>query len=525
MKYLIVCVDGTWQQPFGGTSYPTNVQIISEILSTVQQNAPAVIHYEAGVGTGYDPYNDGLYGRSVPFKIKNIYKFLVDNYEEGDQIYCFGFSRGAFIVRSLVALIHHCGLLKKGAHYNARMIEEIVDNNYLKRGRHRSLHYPLFPAGTVEIAYMGLFDTVHGLTPEARARHPVETLIGVARARHAIAQGEPRAAFNYDSWNHVDPSVTTHEQKVFLGSHADVGGGWDDFVKYRDDRGDYVLFRLANIPLLWILEGSGLRVRPHPYTHLPPPPPYDPRRPMIHYTTHLRNYCHSPLSFKDMGGTFQGIVTCLVYNLMGRINRSFPAGSFYPYNHEAPPVVSIVAGEHLGVGGGYHYHEAPLVEVVVDEPADRGVVMRAVLEDLLARLEILIRSAQQVDVLYDQQNHVLRGIIADHEIVRDRLLIKRSAFQLTNEKLLRRVLSLKAVMPSSRSRLIKECNELIDQLIAQVADVQSELRATITLVQGDLGAQMVFGPAAALGIPAARVVAAGGAAVGGAAAVAQAGFG
>jgi hypothetical protein len=108
MKQLIVCSDGTWQKIT--SPYPTNVVKITQAIA---YNSNNLIFYGEGIGTGnlIDRIAGGLFELGIDKNIQDAYRFLCLNYAPGDQIYLFGFSRGAYTVRSLVGLIRSVEML------------------------------------------------------------------------------------------------------------------------------------------------------------------------------------------------------------------------------------------------------------------------------------------------------------------------------------------------------------------------------------------------------------------------------
>ncbi len=117
MKRLIVCCDGTWQKLT--STYPTNVvKIAQAIQSSSSSGTPQIVFYDEGVGSGNaaeklmakgDKILGGAFGLGIDNNIQDAYRFLCLNYEPGDEIYLFGFSRGAYTVRSLAGLIRNSG--------------------------------------------------------------------------------------------------------------------------------------------------------------------------------------------------------------------------------------------------------------------------------------------------------------------------------------------------------------------------------------------------------------------------------
>jgi uncharacterized protein (DUF2235 family) len=85
------------------------------IVPTAPDGMGQVVFYDQGVGTGnrLDHWLGGALGQGLEKNVEDAYRFLMHNYDEGDEIYLFGFSRGAFTARSTVGLIRNCGLLYK----------------------------------------------------------------------------------------------------------------------------------------------------------------------------------------------------------------------------------------------------------------------------------------------------------------------------------------------------------------------------------------------------------------------------
>ena len=115
MKRLVICCDGTWNRPDS-----PNITNIEKIARTVQTDpassgdVPQLVYYLSGVGgAGYE--TDRILGGAFGFGLFNNmlagYRFLAQNYEPGDEVFVFGFSRGAFTARTLVGMIGYFTLL------------------------------------------------------------------------------------------------------------------------------------------------------------------------------------------------------------------------------------------------------------------------------------------------------------------------------------------------------------------------------------------------------------------------------
>src|SRR5690349_15380028 len=118
MRRLAIFCDGTWNKL--SAPNPTNVVIGSRsVLSLAPDGTQQITYYNEGVGTTYVIHEGlesafaGAFGRGLFDKIADAYRFLMFNYTAGDEIYIFGFSRGAFTARSLAGMIRKCGILRK----------------------------------------------------------------------------------------------------------------------------------------------------------------------------------------------------------------------------------------------------------------------------------------------------------------------------------------------------------------------------------------------------------------------------
>ena len=117
-KRLVVCCDGTWNVPDRidrGQLSPSNVVHIA--LATADRDAEGrrqLVFYDTGVGTRrFEHVLGGAFGFGLSSKVKDAYRFLIETYEPGDEIFLFGFSRGAYTARSTAGLIRNCGILRR----------------------------------------------------------------------------------------------------------------------------------------------------------------------------------------------------------------------------------------------------------------------------------------------------------------------------------------------------------------------------------------------------------------------------
>ncbi|MCR6645917.1 MAG: DUF2235 domain-containing protein [Terricaulis sp.] len=274
MKRLVVCCDGTWQRLYGGAL--TNVALTARSIAARDHDGNAqIVYYSAGVGAQLERSSlwQGMTGDTLDENLIEAYTFINLNYEPGDQLYLFGFSRGAYTVRSLAGLLRKCGVLRR-AHVDKTHAALKLYRDHATRTsspeaeRFRIAHAAAWPRiaapftnppTDLRIAYLGVWDTVGslgiprilpislGLNKQYQF-HDTALSRAVERARHAVAIDERRKAFAPTLWSNVDAFNTPGAsprvaQAWFPGDHGGVGGG-------DVSRG------LSNCALLWVLEGA-----------------------------------------------------------------------------------------------------------------------------------------------------------------------------------------------------------------------------------------------------------------------------
>ena len=106
-KNIVIFSDGTGQK--GGSEKNTNVYKLFNMIE--DRTNKQIAFYDPGVGTDWRLVTGNISGRGITDNIKQCYEFLFDNFKAGDQLYLFGFSRGAATVRSLSSFIHMFGIL------------------------------------------------------------------------------------------------------------------------------------------------------------------------------------------------------------------------------------------------------------------------------------------------------------------------------------------------------------------------------------------------------------------------------
>jgi uncharacterized protein (DUF2235 family) len=262
-KNIVLCSDGTGNRDIKGRG--TNVFKLFEAVDlnghrTNPDLDTQLAFYDDGVGTGGNPIRrliGGAAGLGLKSNVKELYRELSRVYDEGDSIFLFGFSRGAFTVRTLAGMIGVCGVLKGESFKTARALKSAVEDAYetyratydsyatkalgrmlgwpdaqtaLANFRHRyALH------SNVAISFIGVWDTVDAVgLPFATTdfvnrvllqfKFPTQDLgRHVQRACHALSIDDQRIAFEPVLWNGPDPRI---QQVWFSGVHSNVGGGY-----------------------------------------------------------------------------------------------------------------------------------------------------------------------------------------------------------------------------------------------------------------------------------------------------------
>ncbi|MBA2811460.1 DUF2235 domain-containing protein [Streptomyces sp. KM273126] len=238
-KRLIVCCDGTWS--VADQSSDTNV---AKVAWSIQENDDQLVYHKGGADTRrWEPLRGGSVGLSR--SILDAYSFLIDKYEPSDQLFVFGFSRGAYTARSLVGLVRSAGILRRE---NASRIDEAWFWYRSRTDPPDAVAPTLFRqayAHQAGIHFIGVWDTVGPLgIPSAVpgslysatiarlnrrwAFHDTELSMAVKGAFHALAIDEERDIFRPTLWRQQPRAADSGQelkQVWFTGAHADVGGG------------------------------------------------------------------------------------------------------------------------------------------------------------------------------------------------------------------------------------------------------------------------------------------------------------
>lgn len=290
-RRLVIFADGT------GNAFTTQESNVWRIYQALDRSDPDQLPcYIKGVGTsGFKPfaYLDGATGIGVPSNVRKLYEFICWNWREGTELYLFGFSRGAFTIRTLVGMIHHEGIIPRSfggqpvaraemrrnvmaawRHYRGesfetysptivitRWVRDRILTIYQSVLKHRS--YSAVRAeqsasqASAKISFVGLFDTVEAYgVPIEELRRAIDVTIWpisfrnyhmsdrVERACHALALDDERTTFHPLQIERTSEEERERIKEVwFAGVHSDVGGGYPDG-------------QLSYEPLCWIIDNA-----------------------------------------------------------------------------------------------------------------------------------------------------------------------------------------------------------------------------------------------------------------------------
>ena len=278
-KRLAVFLDGTWNS----VNSNTNVWRMRALCAAKSQDGkPQLVYYEIGV----NGFLGGVFGQGLDDNIRLAYEWLVENYNDGDEIFIFGFSRGAFTARALAGLVAIDGVLKAGSPigvselferyrkgneetiWKLKEIEASGDKSKLTEQERWLLKY----SQPANVKVIGVWDTVGSVGLAAGniqgiSRSQFDYLqtglrLPIQNGYHALAIDEHRPDFAPTLWDIRHPKdpnapiapprpMSGVEQRWFVGAHANVGGGYETDL-------------LNQAPLRWMMkkaESHGLSFR------------------------------------------------------------------------------------------------------------------------------------------------------------------------------------------------------------------------------------------------------------------------
>jgi uncharacterized protein (DUF2235 family) len=269
-KNVVICCDGT------ANEFAIDRTNVLKLFFTLVHDHNQLAFYHPGIGT-MEPAGANTpirrkaakvlgqaIGYGLEYDIADAYTFLMNHFEAGDQLFVFGFSRGAYTVRAVTSLLHMYGLIRRGneplIRYAIRMMvglnrlqrnrtkqntQELLDQvqGYFKLAEEFKAHFCSVPCNP---HFVGVWDTVSSVGwIENPTRLPyTSNNPDIAIGRHAVAIDERRAFFRTNLWR---PTVTGGPKDIkqvwFPGVHCDVGGGYAEAES-----------GLSKIALKWMLD-------------------------------------------------------------------------------------------------------------------------------------------------------------------------------------------------------------------------------------------------------------------------------
>jgi uncharacterized protein (DUF2235 family) len=255
-KNVVVLCDGTGQDPY---RYAIQTQYLSNVLrlfTICRKDETQAVFYQPGIGSSSNaltrPFVLGA-GLGVHRDVAACYEFLMKSYVEGDKVYLFGFSRGAYVVRAVASLVHAYGILRPHqTNFIRTLIVQIkalraLSDSAKRRKRFETLRY-FFKSHAHPCSpwFVGVWDTVASI--RERSLGFIVNNPSIQIGRQALAIDERRAFFTPVLWRSPDdPEVPCGPRDVkqvwFPGAHSDVGGSYRPEDSF-----------LADVSLDWMLQ-------------------------------------------------------------------------------------------------------------------------------------------------------------------------------------------------------------------------------------------------------------------------------
>lgn len=307
-KNIVICCDGT------GNQIDSTISNVLKLYRILEKGDRQRVYYNPGIGTigqknawqRFKQEARGVFGLVTGYGLDDdvlgAYHFLSQTYEEGDKVWLFGFSRGAYTVRVLAAFIHVIGVLrpdqlnlagyaltafKRSSADSQRVNRRKPGDGKTDRGDENhsteleaAWHFSrVVGVKTIRIEFVGVWDTVASVIipsedtflPDLQTLRFTRTNSSVKTFRQAMAIDERRRMFRLNAWKEGQPyrpapfnPASEIPQDVlqvwFAGVHADIGGGYPE-----SESG------LSKYPLLWMIEeahAKGLLVNRAMVNHL-----------------------------------------------------------------------------------------------------------------------------------------------------------------------------------------------------------------------------------------------------------------
>jgi uncharacterized protein (DUF2235 family)/membrane protease YdiL (CAAX protease family) len=268
-RNIVICLDGT------GNEIGSNLSNVLKLYRMTVKDEKQLVYYDPGVGTvgkpgwwsGAKQITEQVLGLALGLgldsNVLDAYSWLCRTWQEGDRVYLFGFSRGAYSARVLAGFIHLCGLLHPEqlnlCGYAMVAYKQSGDRGNMEIGRN---FRRLSGARRILIHFIGCWDTVSSVIvprpdrlfiPSRQTLPYTRRNPSVRTFRHAVSMDERRRMFRLNHWEDPQPfrrSPFERDQEEdqdirqvwFAGMHSDVGGGYPEPQS-----------GLSKYPLLWMI--------------------------------------------------------------------------------------------------------------------------------------------------------------------------------------------------------------------------------------------------------------------------------
>lgn len=246
-KNIVICCDGTGNQ----VTVKENSNIV-HLFACLEKSENQNCFYSQGLGTSSPLWVERnrskfwfklkakAFGNSLKLNVLNAYKFIMDHYDEGDKIFLFGFSRGAYTVRVVAGLIRMFGIIQKGNYAHLEQLFDLYENYKSKKKSKKEgktnewkVSDDVKIAARIKssfskggkIAFMGIWDSVSSIGniffPNTNLPYTYD-LKYIKTVRHAVSIDEKRKNFYFQK---VRPDTHKDLKEVFFsGDHSDIGG-------------------------------------------------------------------------------------------------------------------------------------------------------------------------------------------------------------------------------------------------------------------------------------------------------------
>ncbi|PFH47921.1 hypothetical protein AMATHDRAFT_6303 [Amanita thiersii Skay4041] len=246
-RTLVLCFDGT------GDQFDSDNSNVVELIKILKKDdiSKQMVYYQAGIGTytipqiatplmaAFDKKVDEAVAWHINSHVMGGYEFLMQNYNHGDRICLFGFSRGAYIARSLGGMLHKVGLLPPCNHQQvpfAYKMYTTVDETGWKQANAFKKAFSM----DVDVEFLGVWDTVSsvGLIPRYLPFPTSNTFIRTFR--HAVSLDERRAKFKANLWNRPTAKELALSDFDSDNPRNKMGAVYDENNQIPDEEIDYV---------------------------------------------------------------------------------------------------------------------------------------------------------------------------------------------------------------------------------------------------------------------------------------------